>query len=189
MSAEFTRVHVLTRNAYLRGILHPHESPAGAAPTRLLDVLNSLARAKRQPGAAAKALPVLQLDHAEVVTYGASRVTVSCDAVFVPLTHVVVAFDETPGRSSESSPSIPPASYEVRMAPHQAPVWMLTHTSLRLGGKVRGGIKRLTARVTDEYFVPMTDVTIEDLGTAQQPPAELPFVAVNMDAVQAFWAS
>jgi hypothetical protein len=73
------------------------------------------------------------------------------------------------------------------MAQHNEPVVVLTRTRHRIAGKVRGGLKRLTTRTADEPFIAVTSVSIEDLTVDGRAPAELPFVALNMDFVESFW--
>ena len=180
MPVEPLRAHFLTRSAYYRGLLHYSDAP-GAARPRLLDFLNARARGR---GAADRSSAVLRLDDAELTVYqGASRIVVQAPIVSVAMDAVVVAFDES--RLSTGPP--PKAAYEARMAMEKEPVVVLTRTRHRLTGLVRGGLKRLSIQASDEPFVAVTDVTIEDLSTDGRSPATLLFVALNVDFVEAFW--
>lgn len=181
MPSEPLRAHLLTRGAYYRGALHYADAPGTARP-RLLDFLN--ARARGRGANDQRSTPVLRLDGAELTVYqGASRVVVQAAVVTVAMNAVVVAFDES--RLSTAPPGT--AVYEARMALEKEPVVVLTRTRHRLNGLVRGGLKRLSIRSADEPFIAVTDVTIEDLSADGRAPATLPFVALNMDFVEAFW--
>jgi hypothetical protein len=181
MPAELLKAHLLTRSAYYRGALHYADAPGTARP-RLLDFLNARARGRGAPDQRSTA--VLRLDAAELTVYqGGSRVVVQAPIVTVAMDAVVVAFDET--RLSTAPPGT--AVYEARMAQEKEPVIVLTRTRHRLTGFVRGGLKRLSIHSADEPFIAVTDVTIEDLSSDGRAPATLPFVALNMDFVEAFW--
>ncbi|MBI5489763.1 MAG: hypothetical protein HY905_20685 [Deltaproteobacteria bacterium] len=184
MSNEPMRVHLLTRGAYYRGLLHYSDVPAASRP-RLLDYLNSKARGR---GPAGDRASILRLDDAEITVYqGTSKSVSQAATVSLVATAIVVAFDET-RRSSTLPPPTFPTAYEQRMAQEKEPVLVLTRTRHRLRGIARGGVKRLAARTADESFVALTDVTIEDLSMEGRQPAGLPFVALNMDFVEAFWS-
>jgi hypothetical protein len=184
MPSEPLRAHLLTRGAYYRGALHYADAPGTARP-RLLDFLN--ARARGRGAIDQRSTPVLRLDGAELTVYqGASRVVVQASIVTVAMNAVVVAFDESPVRQSTAPPPAT-AAYEARMALEKEPVVVLTRTRHRLNGFVRGGLKRLSIRSADEPFIAVTDVTIEDLSADGRAPATLPFVAMNMEFVEAFW--
>lgn len=183
---EEIRVSILTRGAYYRGAVQPAETPGAAAKPRLLDYLNILARG-RQAGPQ-RSVPAIRLDTADVTIYrGSSRVAVVVPSVTVTLPSIVLAFDDGGGPIRKDT--IPPAaSYEVRMAQQKEPVVVLTRTRHRIAGKVRGGLRRLSVRVAEEPFVAFTDVSIEDLSVEGRAPAELPFVALNMDFTESYWA-
>jgi hypothetical protein len=184
MPTDPLRAHLLTRSAYYRGTLRTSDMPAVASP-RLLDYLNTKARGR---GSAAQQAAFLRLDTAEVTVYqGSSKNVVQASSVAIHAGSVVVAFDESRPRLS----TMPPAtgvSYEQRMAQERAPVIVVTRTRHRIAGIVRGGLKRLSIRTADEPYIALTEVTIEDLSAEGRAPAVLPFVALNMDFVEAFWS-
>jgi len=182
MPLEEMKVHVLTRGAYYHGSLHYSEVP-GAVRPRLLDYLNSQARGK-QLGADKRNVPMLRVDNADVTIYRAdAKVQQSSPQVAIAVKAVVIAFDE--GHAAKRDSVIP--EYEKRQALVEEPLVILTRTRHRLVGKVRGGVKRLTILTSDEPFVAVTNVSIEDLSTDARAPANLPFVALNMEFVEAFW--
>ena len=184
MPNEPMKIHLLTRGAYYRGQLHYSDVPAAQRP-RLLDYLNAKARGR---GPAGDRSSILRLDDAEITVYQGSNRTVSQAAsASLVVTSIVVGFDEV-RRLSTMPPSAAPA-YEQRMAQEKEPVIVLSGTRHRLRGIVRGGAKRLGIRTADEPFVALTDVVIEDLSTEGRQPAALPFVALNMDFVEAFWSA
>ncbi len=183
MPAEELKVYLVTRAAHYRGNLFYSDAPAAARP-RLLDFLNGRARA-RSP-VEQKGFGILRLDDVEMlVLEGSSRVSRECATVSVALNSVIVAFDMGRPRA----PVAPQATtYEKRMAQSVERVVVMTRSHHRLTGSVHGGIKRLGVRTPEEQFIAMTDVTLEDLSTDAGGGTQLPFVALNMEFFEAFWA-
>ena len=183
MPLEEMKAYLVTRGAHYRGNLVYSDAPAAARP-RLLDFLNSRARA-RNP-ADQKGFGILRMDEVEMlVLEGNSRVSKTCPTVSVALSAVIVAFDMPRPRSSSAPAAV---TYEKRMAQTVERVVVLTRSRHRLIGSVHGGIKRLGVRSPDEQFIAMTDVTLEDLSSDAGGSTQLPFVALNMDFFESFWA-
>jgi hypothetical protein len=183
MPSEPMKVHLLTRGAYYRGLLRYADVPAATRP-RLLDYLNTKARGR---GPVGDRTAILRLEDAEITIYrGATKSMEQASSLTVVVGAIVVAFDET--RRYSTMPPAMPTAYEQRMAQEKEPVLVLTKTRHRMRGIVRGGARRLAVRTADEPFIALTDVTIEDLATEGRQPAGLPFVALNMDSVEAFWS-
>jgi hypothetical protein len=182
MPLEPLKVHILTRGAYYAGLLHYAEVP-GAVRPRLLDYLNAQAKGRQSAGEK-KIVPMLRLDNADVAIYRADRqISVQSPQVAIAARAIVIAFDE--GHPAKRDSVVP--EYEKRQALEEEPLVIMTRTRHRLTGKVRGGVKRLTVLSGEELFIAVTNVSIEDLSTDARAPANLPFVALNMEFVESFW--
>ncbi len=177
------KAYLLTQGAHYRGSLVYSEGAVVPRP-RLLDFLN--ARGRSRTAAAQKSPGLLRIENVDALIMEAgSRVNESYQVVHVALGSVILAFDQSPPAATAAAP---PTSYEKRMAQQVERVIAITRTRHRITGLVHGGLRKLTIRTPDEMFVAMTDVTFEDLAD-EGNVIELPFVALNMDMVEAFWGA